>query len=57
MLSGSVYVFENDVLFSQDTTVKVWDLTTCTELRSLGGHRQTVTAVVLLNTDMSTLLG
>jgi len=46
----------DDVLYSQDTTVKVWDLTTGTELRSLGGHRQTVTAVLLLSRDQSALL-
>jgi len=37
--------------------VKVWDLVTGTELRSLGGHKQTVTAVMLLSTETSALLG
>lgn len=37
--------------------MKVWDLLTGTELRSLGGHKQTVTAVVFLSTEVSTPLG
>ena len=45
------------VCVSQDTTVKVWDVITGSELHSLGGHRQTVTAVLLLSTELSTHLG
>jgi len=45
------------VCVSQDTTVRVWDMTTGVELRSLGGHRQTVTAVILLTAEASARLG
>jgi len=37
--------------------VKVWDLETGAELRSLGGHKQTVTAVLLLGVETSAHLG
>jgi len=46
-----------NVCVSQDTTVKVWDVVTGAELRSLGGHRQTVTAVILLGAESSSHLG
>ena len=34
---------------SRDTTVKVWDESTFTELKSLGSHTGSVTDVVLLS--------
>ncbi len=33
--------------------VKVWDLVSCVEMRSFGGHTGTVTSVLLLNEEQS----
>ncbi|OWF41107.1 uncharacterized protein LOC110462920 [Mizuhopecten yessoensis] len=38
---------------SRDTTLKLWDLDTLTEVHSYGGHTGTVTSVVILNRDDS----
>ncbi|XP_060071308.1 uncharacterized protein LOC132551211 [Ylistrum balloti] len=36
---------------SRDTTLKLWDLDTLTELHSYGGHTGTVTSAIILNRD------
>ena len=36
------------ILISRDTTVKVWDIYSFTEQRSLGGHKSAVTCVKIL---------
>ena len=42
---------------SRDTTVKVWDEASLTELRSLGGHTGSVTDVILLSAKQYGSLG
>ncbi|CAH1774517.1 unnamed protein product [Owenia fusiformis] len=41
----------------KDTAVKVWNCATCAEIRNLGGHSGTVTAIVLLDEQHSTIIG
>ncbi|KAL3861933.1 hypothetical protein ACJMK2_007944 [Sinanodonta woodiana] len=41
------------VTASRDTTVKVWDLSTLTEIQNLGGHTNSVTDVVILDKEQS----
>ncbi|KAK3587313.1 hypothetical protein CHS0354_011297 [Potamilus streckersoni] len=41
------------VTASRDTTVKIWDLRTLTEIQNLGGHTDSVTDVVILDKEQS----
>ena len=35
--------------FSRDTMIKLWDLNTCTEFKTLSGHTENITAVFIID--------
>jgi WD40 repeat protein len=43
--------------YSRDTTVKVWDIVTLTEVRSLGSHTGSVTDVLIIPGKLAVKLG
>lgn len=60
LLTGVLFyslTFVSLFIFSRDTTVKVWDLETGEEKRSLGGHTETITSVLILSPEETAALG